>query len=66
LSTAPWFLPREKYHVGRTTYKPKTLYVAKLRARNIAAEFRQIPDGDHDSTPSKPETVSAIKELLKP
>ena len=31
-------------------------YVAKLRARNIAAEFRRIPDGDHDTTPSKPET----------
>ena len=41
-------------------------YVTKLRARNIAAEFRQIPEGDHDTTPNKPETVSAIKELLKP
>jgi len=41
-------------------------YVARLRARNIAAEFRQIPDGDHDSTPNKPETVSAIRELLNP
>jgi len=41
-------------------------YVAKLRARNIAAEFRQIPDADHDNTPNKAETVSAIKALLNP
>jgi pimeloyl-ACP methyl ester carboxylesterase len=41
-------------------------YVAKLKARNLAAEFRQIPDGDHSNAPHKPETLSAIKELLKP
>lgn len=41
-------------------------YVAKLKARNIAAEFRQIPEGNHSNAPHKPETVSAIKELLKP
>ena len=41
-------------------------YIAKLRARSIAAEFRQIPDANHDDTPSRPQTLSAIKELLKP
>jgi pimeloyl-ACP methyl ester carboxylesterase len=39
-------------------------YIAKLRTRNIAADFRQIQDGDHDNTPNKPQTVSAIRELL--
>jgi predicted esterase len=41
-------------------------YVARLKARKIAAEFRQILEADHDTTPNKPATVNAIRELLEP
>jgi predicted esterase len=39
-------------------------YVEKLKGRGLPAAYRTIAEADHDTIPSRPETIAAIKEFL--